>query len=120
MNDLVTMHIFEDYIVISFDAGDDQIMEIGKNMNEICEEAYMNGYNWEAFLNCYLEQNAPEILDEIDTDPEADMYSASIEGTDADAVLVAKKFKGIIEDLLEHEGKIMEFLEENADQIEWD
>ena len=41
-------------------------MAIGERMNEICDQAYMNGYNWEAFLNSYLEENAPEIADAIE------------------------------------------------------
>ena len=37
-------------------------------MNEINEEAYMNGYNWDAFFNYYLEENAPDILESLESD----------------------------------------------------
>ena len=33
-------------------------------MNELCDEAYMNGYNWEAFFQYYLEQHLQEMVDE--------------------------------------------------------
>lgn len=51
-------------------------MEIGKKMETINEQAYMNGYNWEAFLNCYPEIHQPELLDGIETDSEAGTYVA--------------------------------------------
>ena len=35
-----------------------EIMAIGQRMEELCPEAYMNGYNWEAFLQHYLQKNA--------------------------------------------------------------
>ncbi|MBP1586476.1 MAG: hypothetical protein ILP17_12355, partial [Lachnospiraceae bacterium] len=57
MADYVNLNIGEDYISITFNVGNNRIMEIGSRMEEICEDAYMNGYNWEAFLNSYLEQN---------------------------------------------------------------
>ncbi len=39
-------------------------------------EAYMNGYNWEAFLNFYLEKYFPEVMTGMSSDPEAGMYAA--------------------------------------------
>ena len=50
-------------------------------MNEINEEAYMNGYNWDAFFNYYLEENAPDILESMESDPEAGSYAAYFEDT---------------------------------------
>ncbi|MDE5863959.1 MAG: immunity 51 family protein [Lachnospiraceae bacterium] len=32
--------------------------------------------SWEAFFNYYLEKEAPELLEDLDTDPEAGMYAA--------------------------------------------
>lgn len=40
------------------------------------DEAYMNGYNWEAFLNFYLEKYFPEVMTGMSSDPEAGMYAA--------------------------------------------
>ena len=62
MAGLVNMNVYEDYISISFDVGTPEIMSLGEKMNEICDQAYMNGYNWDAFLNSYIEENKPELL----------------------------------------------------------
>ena len=49
MSEYAKLIISEDYISVSFDAGNEDIQTIGFKMNEICEAAYMNGYNWDAF-----------------------------------------------------------------------
>ena len=64
-------------------------------MNEINEEAYMNGYNWDAFFNYYLEENAPDILESMESDPEAGSYAAYFEDT-AENEQKAKRFADII------------------------
>ena len=89
-------------------------MEIGSRMEEICEDAYMNGYNWEAFLNSYLEQNDPEIYDAIETDSEADMYCAYINDTSDEGKELAKQYVQILEDLFDDEEDIYDFLKHNA------
>lgn len=110
----------KDYITISFDVSDEAIMAIGSRMNEICEEAYMNGYNWEAFLNRYLEENAPDILDMIETDSEAEMYNVYIDDVTDEGKEMASRFGRIIDELFNDEEAIISFLEENSDTIEWD
>ncbi len=45
MTEYTKLIISEDYISISFDAGNEDIQIIGSKMNEICDTAYMNGYN---------------------------------------------------------------------------
>ena len=59
----------------------------------------MNGYNWGAFLNYYLAENAPDILQSIDSDPEAGTYAAYF---------------------AENEEEIYKILQEKRDKIEWD
>ena len=46
-------------IVLLFQNEVEKTLAIGEQMNEINEEAYMNGYNWDAFFNYYLEEQAP-------------------------------------------------------------
>lgn len=120
MADLVRLQELDDCIAVSFDAGDEKIMAIGTKMQEMCEAAYMNGYNWEAFLNAYLEQNAPDILDELDSDPEAEMYNVYINDTGDKGKALAEKLKKILEELFDNEDEIYSFLEEYADEMEWD
>ncbi len=120
MTEYTKLIISEDYISISFDAGNEDIQIIGSKMNEICDAAYMNGYNWDAFFNCYLGQNAPEILDVIESDPEADMYSVYIEEVSDETKALAEQLAETIDDLLNDEEKILSFVKANADDIEWD
>ena len=49
----------------------DKVLELGDRLGEINEAAYMNGYNWDALIRHYLKNNAPDILEAMDTDPEA-------------------------------------------------
>ena len=120
MANCVGYDVTEDSICVTLDVENEDVMAIGAHMNEICDQAYMNGYNWDAFLTCYLEVNAPEIADAIDTDPEAGMYCAYFNGTDDATKALAKSFKQLIEKLLDNEEEIYDFLRENADDIEWD
>ena len=120
MEDRVRVRELDDCIAVSFDAGDGKIVAIGSKMQEICESAYMNGYNWDAFINAYLEQNAPDIRDELDSDPEAEMYSVYINDTGDAGKAAAERLKKILEELFDNEDEIYSFLEEYADEIEWD
>jgi len=54
MKDYVKVFNSDDYAEVCLYNSDQKVFEIGEKMNEINEYAYMNGYNWEAFLNCYL------------------------------------------------------------------
>lgn len=88
-------------------------------MNEINEEAYMNGYNWDAFFNYYLAKNAPDILENMESDPEAGSYAAYFEDTRENEER-AKRFADIIISLIENEEDIYKILREKGDEIEWD
>ena len=120
MATFVDLHIREDSISVSFDVGTPVIMSLGERMNEICPEAYMNGYNWEAFLNAYLEENKPEILEEIESDPEAEMYCVYFNEVNDDTKAMAEELAATIEDLLSDEDAVMSFLKDNEGSIEWD
>ena len=119
--DYVKMFQSEDgtRIDIIFDVVDDKVMAIGEKMNAINEEAYMNGYNWEAFLHYYLAQNAPEVLEGLVADPEADMYAAFYEATQENREK-AGKFVEIIRSLIDNEKELYRILQEEGAEIEWD
>lgn len=107
------------YAEVCFYIDEQKIMEIGDKMNEIDEYAYMNGYNWEAFFNYYLEVNAPDLLEGMKTDPEAGMYVAYYDITPENEKK-AEKFAEIINSLVENEEELYKFLRDNGDKIEWD
>ena len=109
----------EKYTELLLDVADAKLMAIGEKMEEIDENAYMNGYNWEAFLNCYLRKNASDLLDGMYTDPEADMYVAYYDLTPENEQKV-DRFIEIVTDLVENEDKIYNFMQEYCSEIEWD
>lgn len=86
---------------------------------KINENAYMNGYNREALLNCYIGFNAPELVDAFETDSEAGMYSADFENSDG-GKSNAEAMSDIIVSLVENEEKLFDFVRFHGDEIEWD
>jgi len=116
MNNFVTKHEHNDQISICFNIEADEVMAVGEKMEAINEEAYMNGYNWEAFLTRYLLTSHKEILNGLETDSEAGTYVALYNKTDADK---ANKLVEIIQVLLNSPDKIYAYLKENGAEIEW-
>ncbi|MCH5689870.1 immunity 51 family protein [Niabella sp. W65] len=92
-------------------------MAIGEKMEAINEQAYMNGYNWEAFLNHYLKNNQPKLLEGLDTDSEAGTYVALYDKSESDK---AEQLIGIINTLVNNPDSIYNFLRDHGDNIEWD
>lgn len=119
MNDYVASIKSEKYVSVFLYVEEDRIMAIGEKMNAINEEAYMNGYNWEAFLSYYLAKYAPDVLEEMDADPEAGMYAAHYPLTPENE-LRAKKFVEIIRSLIENEEELYRIVREESGEIEWD
>lgn len=106
-------------VALCFNIEDDYILALGDEMNEVREEAYMNGYNWEVFLNYYLAVNAPEILEDMKTDSEAGGYVAYYEDGTANEGKV-KRLADIIVSLVENKEEIFKILREKGNEIEWD
>lgn len=71
------------------------------------------------FFNYYLGKNEPDILEDMDTDPEADMYTAYFPLTKENE-LKAEKFMEIIKSLIENEDELCRIIREEGDEIEWD
>lgn len=118
-SDYVFIVKHEDRLSVCFDIGHDIPFDIGEKMNEINDEAYMNGYNWEAFFNYYLPKYAPDALEEMDIDSEAGMYVALYPLT-AKNEARAEKFLEIIRSLIENEEELYRIVREEGGEIEWD
>lgn len=119
-NDYLSIVYHDDgSVALYFNIEDDSILAIGEEMNRICEEAYMNGYNWAAFLNYYLAEKAPNILKDMETDPEAGTYVAYYENGAVNVEKI-KRLAGIIVSLIENRQNIFKLLREAGDKIEWD
>lgn len=118
-NDYVTSFKDEESIEICMDAGHGKVMVAGEKISAVNEDACMNGYNWDALFSCYLKKHEPDILKEMETDPEADMYTAFYPLTPENESR-AERFVEIIRLLIEQEDKLCQFVKEESDEIEWD
>lgn len=119
MKDYVNVFSSDEYAEACLYVSDQKVWEVCEKMNEINEYAYMNGYNWEAFLNCYLAKKEPGLLEGMKTDPEAEMYVAYYDFTPKNEQK-AKRVGEIIVSLIENEEELYQFLRDNGDEIEWD
>lgn len=111
-------HAGSSSISICFYIEQDRIMAIGEKMESINDNASMNGYNWETFLNYYLKKNYPDVCEGMSSDPEAGMYVAYYKNSTEDEKK-ADKLVMIIEDLIENESQIYKIVEMESENIEW-
>jgi len=118
-NDYISFFKDDESIEICIDVGDEKVMEVGEKISVGNEDAYMNGYNWDALFSCYLKKHEPDILKEMETDPEADMYAAFYPLTPENESR-AERFVEIIRSLIEQDEKLCQFVKEEGDEIEWD
>ena len=119
MSDYAVKMNLEKYTEVCFYIENPKVMAVAEKMEELCQDAYMNGYNWEAFFNCYLAQNAPELLEDMHTDPEAGMYVAYYDLTPENEAK-ADKFNELIHKLMEEPELLYDFMREHAWDVEWD
>lgn len=121
MKKYVEMHKSEEFksITVRFYNEKKKPFEIGRKMNEFNEQAYMNGYNWNAVFNYHLSKSHPELLEGLDPDPEGGSYFAHYELTPVNENK-AKQFVEIIKDLIENEEKLYEMVKNKENNIEWD
>ena len=119
MADYVSVVTHNNEVDISLVASDPKVLALGGKLGALCPEAYMNGYNWDALLRCYLEKNPPDILEGLDPDPEADTYTAHWPLT-PESEARAKRFEEIIRSLVEHEEELCRLVQEEGGEIEWD
>lgn len=97
----------------------DDLFALGERINSRFEDAYMNGYNWDALIRFYVTSVDPELMDEIETDPEAGMFAAYL-SHGPENVQKMKRFEAHVRAMLADEAKLMDFIDANCDQIEWD
>ena len=117
--DYVNIDKFENTISVCLYIEQDRIMAIGKQMKKINENAYMNGYNWEAFFDYYLSKYAPDIIENMEADPEAGMYAVYY-NLSPENEIKAEKFVKVIQDLIENEEELYRIVREDGNEIKWD
>ncbi len=79
----------------------------------------MNGADWGILLDFYIEKNAPELIDTHEVDAEAGMYAAVFENS-PEGEKAAQAMAEIIISLIENEDKLIDFVSEFKDEIDWD
>ena len=119
MNNYIHTHKHEKSLSLSLDVGASKVYAIGKKMNDLHELAYMNGYNWSAFMNFYLKKNHPTVLVNMKDDSEAGTFVAYCDRTDENEKRV-NQLAEIIKELINDESQIYKIVQENGDEIEWD
>ena len=119
MADYVLVFTYKNNVSLMLQASDGTVMALGEKLGALCPDAYMNGYNWEALLRYYLEKNVPDILEGMESDPEAGMYEAHWPRT-LENEAKAKRFEEIIRSLIENEETLCRLVREDGGEIEWD
>jgi len=107
------------------------VMEIGKKIKKSVSNTFgkiitrllpnialMNGYDWEAFLNYYLQKNHPDVLPNMETDPEAGMY-VTFYSFSTENEKRADKLINIIIELMENESALLEKIKTDGKLIKW-
>jgi hypothetical protein len=118
-SDDVKIHKDSKRIAVWFYNENPRPLAIGDKMCEINENAYMNGYNWDALFNYYLAKHAPDVLEGMESDPEAGSYMAHYSLTPENEAR-AEKFVQIIISLIDNEEELYRIVREEGDEIEWD
>ncbi len=119
MQDYVKTMKYEDWVGVWFYNENDKPFSIGEKMSQINESAYMNGYNWDAFFNYYLEKHAPDLLEGLESDPEAGSYVAYYQMSEENE-RKAERFVELIVSLIENEEEIYQIVRDNGDDIEFE
>ena len=97
----------------------DGLFALGEQINAKHEEAYMNGYNWDALIRYYVGQKDPALMREVETDPEAGMFAAYMSFSPENLEKM-KRFEVHVRAMLADDKALMQFIDDHCDEIEWD
>ena len=106
-------------VSVRFYVTQEKPLAVGKKMQELNEQAIMNGHNWEAVLNYYLDEHHPEVSGGMGSDSDNKTFSALYKLNPANEEKAAKLAQ-IIEDLIEGEEKLYDIIKNNAEEIDWE
>lgn len=123
MKDYINIDKFDDCIDLEFYIEEEEVMAVGEKIKDIVKEVnefvYMNGADWGVLLDFYIEKNAPELIDTYEVDAAAGIYGAAFENS-PEGEKAAQAMADIIISLVENEDKLLDFVREFGDEIEWD
>lgn len=119
INEFLTIIKENNMIEICLYIDHDKVINISKHINEICNTVIMNGYNWEVLLHTFMNKNMPELLDGMDTNSEAGIYSVFYKHSEEN-IEKANKLVDIINGLIENEDALYQFIREYKSNINWE
>ncbi len=96
-----------------------ELLELGEKYQEVCEAAYMNGYNWQAIFSHLVNVEHKGKFDELDYDSEADTFVAILP-LSKDGKEKAKLLAEMMSDFIKNEEKALEYIKKYSEEIEWD
>ena len=78
MKDYIKISTKKDFgsVSVTLNIKDEKVVGIGQKMKAINDSADMNGYNWEALLNYYLDEHFAEVSAGMGSDANAGKYVA--------------------------------------------
>jgi hypothetical protein len=97
----------------------DRLLQVGERINGRFGHAYMNGYNWDVLISFYVQRVDPALMLEVQTDPEAGLFSAYIDGFNPTNLAKMKRLKSHVRTPLADESTHMRFIEQHVHEIEW-
>lgn len=104
---------------LEIQAGQGDCIKIGDKINEICDEAYMNGYNWEVLLQHYIEKNHKNIdLENFGFDSEAEVCILNL--VERDRVADLDMLYYMLSSVFANPQKLYDYVTEHGDEIPWE
>ena len=97
----------------------DGLFALGERINAKHEDAYMNGYNWDALIRFYVGRKDPTLMQEVESDPEAGMFSADMSFSPENLEKM-KQFEAHVRAMLADDKVLMQFIDDHCEEIEWD
>jgi len=121
MKDYIKISTKKDFgsVSVTLNIKDEKVVGIGQKMKAINDSADMNGYNWEALLNYYLDEHFAEVSAGMGSDANAGKYVAYYK-LNPQNEKKAEQLAAIIEELIENEQKLYDIVTNNADEIDWE
>lgn len=104
---------------IELSAGQETCMDIGKKINDICDAAEMNGYNWAVLLQHYIETNHKNIdLEHFSFDSEAETCLLNL--VERDHVADLDMLYYMLCSVFEKPQKLLDYVSKHGEEIPWD
>jgi len=97
----------------------DGLFALGERISAKHEQAYMNGYNWDALIRFYVGQKAAALMEHIETDPEAGMFAAYMSHT-PENLIAMKQFEAHVREMVSDDDRLIAFIDAHVAEIEWD